>query len=68
MSRAFQLKERNLNIEMLLFSVEDGPQASLERMKIAVFWESLTSYELEGYKMSFFLITAPLKQIERNLR
>jgi len=67
-SRAFQLKERNLNIEMLLFSVEDGPQASLERMKIAVFWESLTSYELEGYKMSFFLITAPLKQIERNLR
>ncbi|KAK5034532.1 hypothetical protein LTS07_003453 [Exophiala sideris] len=63
----FQLHDRNLKIGELLFEVEDGPQASLTRTKVAVCSENLVSYQLEGYTMKFFLISEPLKQVDLDL-
>ncbi|KAK7893822.1 hypothetical protein LTR67_006523 [Exophiala xenobiotica] len=60
----FQLQERSLKVGELFFIIEDGPQASLAHRKVAVYWESLFTYQLQGYKMSFFLTSVTLKQID----
>ena len=60
----FRLHERNLKVEDLFFTIEDGPQACLARRKVAVYWESLFTYQLQGYKMNFFLTSDKVKQID----
>ncbi|KAI1620024.1 hypothetical protein EDD37DRAFT_698041 [Exophiala viscosa] len=66
-TREFQLHERELKVRDLLFTVESGPQASLTRKKVAVYWEYLTKYQLEGYMMNFFLVSEALKQVDLDL-